>query len=254
MTYLQGLALEFGAGTLIAIAIAALVTSSIHGAVGVAGGFLMTAFLASMIGVRGSVPVMSIALLISHSTRGMMNARALDWKAWLSVIVPALPFIVFSSYVYVELPVRVLALVLAAIMFSSIPLRHWAKAREIKANPKTLAVAGMGYGFLAGASIGSAMLLSPFLLGYGLVKEGFVATMALITLTTNVSRIAVFGSSDILTFEYALLGILVGLVMVPGNWIGRWFLRRITVGAHGLLVDVFAVIGGLNFVYLGLFG
>jgi hypothetical protein len=55
----------------------------------------------------------------------------------------------------------------------------------------------------------------------------------------------------VLTSDYFVLGLLVGLVMIPGNWVGRRLLRGMTVSAHGLLVDAFAVIGGLNFLYLG---
>jgi uncharacterized membrane protein YfcA len=254
MISFQSLVAEFGITTLVVIAFAAIVTSCIHGAVGVAGGFLMTAALALLIGVRPSVPIMSIALVLSHGARSVMNLTDLNWKAFAAVMVPAVPFILLSSYVYVELPVNVLAWVLAAIMFTSIPLRHWARSREIRAGGKTLAAAGMGYGFLAGASIGSAMLLSPFMLGYGLAKESFVATMAIISLTTNMTRITVFGSSDVLTSEYALLGVAVGLLMIPGNWAGRTVLRRMTTNTHGRLVDFFAVIGGLNFVYLAIAG
>ena len=250
MLGLEALVEEFGATTLMAILVAAIVTSCIHGAVGVAGGFLMTAALALLIGVRASVPVMSVALLISHGARSLMNIRDLDLRAFVAVMIPAIPLIVLSSYIYVELPLDLLSFVLAAIILSSIPLRHWARARSIRAGHGTLAVAGAGYGFLAGASIGSGMLLGPFLLGHGLVKEGFVATMAVIALATNLTRISVFGSTAVLTSDYFVLGLVIGLVMIPGNWLGRWVLRRMTVSTHGLLVDGFAVIGGLNFLYL----
>jgi uncharacterized membrane protein YfcA len=248
---LQAIVAEFGVGTLILVAIAAFVTSCIHGAVGLAGGFLMTAILALLIGVRPSVPVMSVALLISHGSRALMNFRELDRRAFAAVMIPALPLVALSAYVYVELPVNLLAFVLAGVILISIPLRHWASARKVRAGYGTLAGAGVAYGALAGTSVGSGMLLSPFLLGHGVVKEAFVATMAVIALTTNVTRIAVFGGTDVLTSDYLVLGLLVGLVMIPGNWVGRRLLRGMTVSAHGLLVDAFAVIGGLNFLYLG---
>ena len=102
----------------------------------------------------------------------------------------------------------------------------------------------------AGASIGSAMLLTPFMLGAGLTKEAFVATMAVISLTTNMARITAFGGADLLTSDYVLLGLAVGVVMIPGNWIGRTFLRRMAPGTHSVLIDLFALIGGANFLWL----
>ena len=212
----------------------------------------MTGALALLIGVRASVPIMSIALIFSHGARSLMNLPDIDFRAYAVVLAAALPFIVLTSLVYVILPLNLLAGVLAVIIFISIPMRHWAQSRDIKAGPTTLAAVGAVYGFFAGASIGSAAILSPFLLGFGLVKEAFVATLAMITLSTNVIRIGVFSSADIVTSEYALLGLLVGIIMIPGNWIGRAILRRMTIRRHGQLVDGLTVLGGLNFVYLAI--
>ncbi len=252
MLGLDALVAEFGVATLAALAVAAFVTSCIHGAVGVAGGLLMTAAVALLIGVRASVPVMSIALILSHGARTLMNLSDIDLRAFAWIMLPALPFILVSSAIYVALPLNALAAVLAALIFLSIPVRRWAERRKVRAGHRALAAAGAGYGFSAGASIGSAMLLSPFLLGYGLTKEAFVATMAIISLSTNVVRIGAFSVADIVTSQYALLGFLVGLIMIPGNWVGRTILRRMTTRMHAHLVDGFAVLGGLNFLYLAL--
>jgi len=151
---MQSLVNEFGVTTLALIAVAAIITSSIHGAIGVAGGILMTAALALLIGVKPSVPVMSIALIISHGARSLMNVREIDFRVYASVMLAATPFITMSSYLYVSFSVTMVAWVLAIVILTSVPLRHWAKARKIRAGHRTLAVAGAAYGTLAGVSIG----------------------------------------------------------------------------------------------------
>jgi uncharacterized membrane protein YfcA len=245
---------EFGIWPLAAIAIAAFVTASIQGAVGVAGGFLMTAALALVIGVRPVVPVMSVALLISHLSRSLLNLRAIDRTVLLAIMLFAVPTIVVGALLYAIMPVRLIALLLGIVILASIPLRHWARSRQIRAGPRVLNVVGGVYGILAGGSVGSAMLLTPFMLGYGLTKEAFVGTMAAIALSTNITKIAVFGGTQLLDSQYLLLGLAVGLVMIPGNWVGRHILRRIAPGTHGRLVDFFALIGGVNFLYLAAAG
>lgn len=251
---MQSLINEFGMWTLVAAVLAAIVTSSIHGVVGVAGGFLMTAALALLIGVRPVIPVMSIALLVSHSARSLLNVRDFNAGAFVAVMLTASPMIVIGAFFYGVLPTSAIALVLGCVILVSIPLRHWARSREIEAGPRTLNAVGGVYGLLAGGSIGSGMLLTPFLLGYGLTKEAFVATMAGIALMTNVVRIAVFGGNQLLGTNYVLLGLLIGVMMIPGNWIGRTYLRRMASTTHSRLVDFFSVIGGLNFLYLAAFG
>ncbi|NNE89770.1 MAG: sulfite exporter TauE/SafE family protein [Silicimonas sp.] len=249
---MASLVAEFGWPTLLAIAVAALVTSSIHGAIGVAGGLLMTAILALLIGVRPSVPIMSVALTISHASRSLMHLQALDRKAYVIVIITSFPFIILTGFIYAMLPVDVLAFILALIIFTAIPMRHWARTREINSGPRVLGSAGAVYGFFAGASIGAGAVLSPFLLGFGLAKEAFVATMAAIAFSTNVVRIGAFTGADLMTSQYLLLGLIVGIIMIPGNYIGRSMLRRLSVVRHGQLVDAMAALGALNFLYLAL--
>lgn len=252
MSGLADFTAHYGLSTLALIALAAVVTSTIHGAIGVAGGLLMTAILALLIDVRASVPTMSIALLISHGSRSLLYLPHFDLRAFAVVMAAATPFIALTGYVYAVLPTDVLAGALAGIIFTSIPLRHWAQARKVRAGFFSLGTAGGVYGFFAGASIGSAAILSPFLLGYGLVKEAFVATMAGIALSTNAVRIGVFGMVDLVNTQFAIMGLLVGLIMIPGNYIGRTVLRKLSIAQHGLLVDAMAVLGGLNFLYLAL--
>jgi len=60
---------QFSFLIILLIGVLALVTSTIHGATGVAGGFLLTAAIAPIIGVEPIVPVISVALLISHGAQ-----------------------------------------------------------------------------------------------------------------------------------------------------------------------------------------
>lgn len=241
---------EFSATTLLLVALIALATSAIHGATGVAGGFLLAAALAPIIGVKPIVPMLSIALLISHGSRALLNLKDFDRTVYLAVIVPAVPCIVAGALIYGRLTSADIAVVLAGVILVSIPIRRWAQSREIRANLATLSGVGAVYGGLSGASIGPGMLLVPFVLGYGLNKGAFVVAMAMIALTTNAVRLVVFGGSHLMESHLVLLGILVGLLTIPGNWIGRSFMRRMSLAFHAGLVDILTVIGALNFLWL----
>ncbi|MEN0086945.1 MAG: sulfite exporter TauE/SafE family protein [Pseudomonadota bacterium] len=241
---------HYGLLSLIGVVLVALVTSSVHGATGVAGGFLLSAALAPIIGVAPIVPVVSVSLLISHSTRALLNMKDFHRSAFLAVSVPAIPCIVLMSLIYGRMSSSMIALVLGLVILASIPLRRWAKSRQIKTSRNTLSGVGAIYGTLSGVSIGPGMLLVPFMLGYGLRKEQFVATLAVIALLTNITRVSVFGATDLLSSQYIFIGVLCGLATIPGNWIGRTMLRRMTNESHSGLVDVLTVLGALNFFWL----
>ncbi len=51
--------------------------------------------------------------------------------------------------------------------------------------------------------------------------------------------------SDTLT-----LGIAIGLITIPGNWLGRSLLKRLTDSDHRVAIDVLTAMMILNFVYL----
>lgn len=240
----------FGPTQLAIILALTLVTSAIHGATGVAGGFLLSAAIAPIIGVKPIVPVMSVALLISHSSRAILNAHHFDKKAFSIVCAAAIPCVILAAIFYGRMSSSLIAITLGCVILLSIPIRRWAQRKKVKASNKTLVGAAAVYGGLSGVSIGPGMLLAPFLLGYGLSREAFVATLAAIALVTNLTRTSIFGMSDLLYADYILLGILIGLVTIPGNWIGRSFLRKMSNENHSALVDVLTLIGAMNFFWL----
>lgn len=241
---------QFGWPTLVMICIIALVTATAHGATGVAGGFLMSAAIAPLIGVKPIVPVISVALLISHTTRALLNLKDFDREAFLIVAIPAFPCIILIATLYGSMSAPLIAILLGLVILMSVPMRHWAKSQQIKVHKAGLAGAGTAYGILGGFAVGPGMLLVPFMLGYGLSKEAFVATMAAIALMTNILRVGVFGSTDIFMGGYFMLGVLVGLATIPGNWFGRTVLRRMSNERHGRYVDILCVLGALNFFWL----
>lgn len=241
---------DIGIWTFLFILIAGLVTSAIHGASGVAGGFLMAAVLAPLIGVRPVLPVLSVALLVSHSARALLNIGDFNRKAFTAVIISSVPAIVLAAIAYGRLSTTIIALVFAIVILLSIPLRRIATSRNIKATEKTLTGIGAVYGLISGLAAGPGMLLVPFLLGYGLTRQAFVATMAVIALTSNLTRIAVFGGTNLLNWNYLALGLAVGLITIPGNWLGRWMLQRMSNERHAGFVDILTVIGAMNFLWL----
>ncbi|MEP0945070.1 MAG: sulfite exporter TauE/SafE family protein [Rhizobiaceae bacterium] len=244
---------DLGPTTIVIVGLLAIVTAAVHGATGVAGGFLMTAALAFVIGVKPVVPVMSVALLISHLIRIFLNRNDFNKEVFWLVFLPATPCIIAAAWVYGKMSSTLIAVVLGLVILALIPLRRWADARQIRTTRGSLISVAMVYGSISGASVGSGMLLVPFILGYGLTKEAFVATLAAIAFTTNMTRIGVYSSTSMLDPQFLLLGIFVGLMTIPGNLLGRHILRRMTNQRHALLVDLLTIFGALNFFWMALY-
>lgn len=235
---------------LAAILFASFATAVLHGAIGMAGGVIMAAFLAHFIGIKSAVPVMTTALIISHFSRAIMYFRDTDWKIAARVLLFGCPTIVVGAVVFSVISPTTVSIVFATFLIASFPIKYWAKKHEITTGPKLLAGASVVWGMLAGNVIGPAFFLAPFLLGTGINRLAFVGTLASITFVMNVVKLSVFGATELITGELMLLGVLIGLMTVPGNWVGRSILTRMKDSDHRMIIDFVTVLMIVNFVYL----
>lgn len=229
-----------------------LLTSIIHGASGLAGGFLMAAILTPVIGVKDVMPVISVALLITGSTRSLINIRQIDWVALTSLVLPAVPAALIVSSFYGGFSGAFVALLLGSVMLISIPLRRIANRLQFKVARRELMWVGGIWGGLTGASIGPGMLVIPFLLNYGLVRESLVVTMSATAILVHVSRISGYTATGVMSMDLAMLGMMIGVVSLPGNWAGRSLLRRISDNTHIFWIEILMVLGAVNFFWVGL--
>ncbi len=79
-----------------------------------------------------------------------------------------------------------------------------------------------------------------------------IGTDAVIGLTILTTKVVAFGTMELLTRELALIGLLVGVVSVPGVYLARWMLEHTSVHLHTLFVEVLIVAGGLSFLWRGI--
>jgi len=237
---------------LLLIVLIAFITACISGVTGVAGGLLPAIFLTPIVGITTIMPVLGVMLTIGSFSRSWVNRVDFHSEVFFRITLPALPMVVVGELTYAQLEANAIALLLGSVVLISIPLRRWAKSKSVKTSPLTLSCIGGVFGFLAGSAVGPGMLLIPFMLGYGLSRTSFVATMAVIATLTNATRVVTYGSVGLMTQEIILVGLLAGAATLPGNIIGRRFSRGMNNNSHGILVDLMTVIGGINFIWIGL--
>ena len=237
---------------MIAIAAAAFLTGVIHGTIGMAGGILMASILSHFIGIKAAVAAMTVALVLSHFSRVIIYFKEASWPVAGWVLLFGTPTIVLGAVIFGFISPRIIAVVFAVFLILSFPIKYWAKRRQIATGPKLLAGASMVWGMLAGNVIGPGFFLAPFLLGTGMGRLTFVGTLASITLVMNIVKVAVFGTAELMGLELFLLGVFIGVVTVPGNWLGKSILKRMQDRDHARIVDALTVLMILNFVYLAM--
>jgi len=213
----------------------------------------MAGVFSHLLGIKVAVPLVTCVLIVSHFSRGVMFQKDTDWMVVRSVLMFGSPMIVFGAIIFGYLAPDLIAALFAGMLIASFPIKYWARSKNITTGPKLLAGASMVWGMLAGNVIGPGFFLAPFLQGTGMNRMTFVGTLATITLAMNLLKLAVFGATQLVNLELITLGLCVGLVTVPGNFLGKKIIEKMSDLTHLRIVDLLTVMLILNFAYLAVF-
>jgi hypothetical protein len=228
---------------------ASFVCSIFSGLSAVGGGLLLTVFLAPIVGVKAVIPIISVYALFSNTSRVFVYRRWLTWRKIWPLMIPMVPALVIGAKIYIELDARVIAVILACVLFVSVPGRRLMHRRQIEVGPKGMAVAGAVFGLYSGAAIGGGLILIPVLMGAGFFGQAVVAIDAMIGIVVNVTRVAMFGFHDLMNVNYALAGALAGIAAFPASMIARWLLNRTSLRVHTVAMEVLLIGAGFYFLW-----
>ncbi|MGI9345706.1 MAG: sulfite exporter TauE/SafE family protein [Gammaproteobacteria bacterium] len=222
----------------------------IHGSTGLAGGLILLVLLTQVVEIKLAVSVVSCALLFSHASRIFIHINQLDWAKFGLLMSGALPTIVLGAWIFTWLSGQLVATFMAFTLLVSIPIKQWSKARQLRLKSTLLPPVGLFWGIVAGNTIGPGFLLAPFLQGAGLIKASLVSTMAAIALIVNIIKVTTFSHTGLLDTEWLALGILMGLVSIPANYLGGNVLLKMTDHQHEQIINWMTLALAYYFLYL----
>lgn len=230
---------------------AALVASIISGIVGMGGGVLLLAVMASLLEPVVVVPVHGVVQLVSNGTRAFRLLGQVDWR-FFALYVPGLGL---GAWMGIQLytgggvswfkPV-VGAFVLAFLAWDRV------KPKRLIVPMWVLVPGGIGGGLLTVMVGATGPYLAAFLLRDDLERRKIVATKAAVQSVGHLAKIPAFLS---IGFEYtAHLHLLVPLVAcaVVGTFIGTTLLERIDERVFRVAFRLVLLLLGLRLLVGGL--
>ena len=229
------------------MALAAFFTAVFHSVSGLAGALLLVIVLAPFLGIKTVVRLVAVVVTISNTTRLWVFRRELVRPIFISLVTTALPGMVAGALIFVHLPVKIIALLLAIFLIISIPGRRLLKNRGIKVGRLGFAAIGPVYGVISGVTMGAGLFLAPFFLGAGLAGGQIIAMTGALGITLNITKMIVFGASPLLNISMIGVGLIMGLCTIPGAYVGRWILHRTSIRFHTLLVEGVILAGAVFF-------
>ena len=229
---------------LLLVAGVALFASIVGGLAGYGTGALMPLVLVPLIGAEPVVPIIAISSIFTNSSRFAAYLRYADRRRAFIVILAAALTTALGAYGYTRLSNAGAALVIGAMLIASVPLRRLARRRDIRIGNTGLGVGAVGYGVLVGGTSGSGVILLSLLMAAGLEGAAVIATDAVISVSTSIIKISVFGLAGVVTAQVLAFALLIGAIALPGAFLARAFVERMPVHIHTAILDVAVIAGG----------
>src|SRR5947207_7155226 len=135
----------------------------------------------------------------------------------------------FGAWGYTQLTGRGVLLVIGSMMMASVPLRRLLKRRGFGLSNRGLACVSVGWGVLAGGTVGAGIILLSLLMAAGLEGAAVVATDAVISIGIGVTKLATFGLAGAVTTQVVAVALLIGAVAFPGAFFAKALAERMPV-------------------------
>jgi uncharacterized membrane protein YfcA len=235
---------DISANQLVLVACVALLASVVGGLAGYGTGALMPLVLVPLIGAEPVVPIIAISSIFTNTSRFAAYLRYADRRRAGIVIAAAALTTALGAYGYTRLSNAGAALVIGAMLISSVPLRRSLRRRDIKISDTGLAAGSVGYGVVVGGTSGSGVILLSLLMAAGLEGAAVIATDAVISVATSIIKISVFGLAGVVTAQVLAFAVLIGVIALPGAFLARAFVERMPVHVHAAILDVAVIAGG----------
>jgi uncharacterized membrane protein YfcA len=248
MDLLQGFA-NISLFEILLVAAVALFASIVGGVTGYGSSALMPLVLVPLVGPEPVVPIVSISGLFNNVTRAYAFREFVDRKRGAIIVLAAVPTCMLGAYTYTKLTSAGILIAIGTMLCLSVPLRRWLTHMKVQMNTGGLATGSALYGFLAGSTTGSGVILLSILMASGLAGAWVVATDALVSVAVAVSKLGVFSLSGVMTPQVIAFGLLIGLVALPGAFLAKTFVERLPLHVHTGILDGIVVLGGAVMIF-----
>lgn len=236
------------------------------------GLFLLCAFVAEVIGtmagfgaatvltpiasffmdIKTAVAIVAAFHLCGNASRLYFFGRSINWKIALQfgLIGVAMSFAGAQLASRISAAAMQLALGAFLLVYAGLELSRLTSVR-LPPTTSTLAAGGALSGVIAGLIGTGGAVRSVCLLAFGLPKEAYLGTSALIALVVDSTRLPVYVSQGFL--PRAMAPVMLGLVAIAfaGAWTGQHLVRRIAPAAFKRVVLAMLALMGVKLLWDG---
>lgn len=241
---------KFGVSMIyIVIAIIGIVAGMISGIVGTGSSIILLPILSFAFGPKAAIPIMAIASVMGNISRVIMWRKDVQIKAFLLYSIPAIPFAVLGANTLWVIPANLSNICIGLFFLLLIPIRHWAKNKQLKLSGLQLIFAGGIVGYLTGIVFSTGPLTVPIFAGFGLTKGALLSTEAASSFVVYLAKAFTFGTIGAIPWSVLFNGVVIGSTMIVGLYIGKKFVLQMSDRIFNGLIDGMMLIAGFSMLW-----
>lgn len=227
------------------------ITSLITAAMGIGGGVLLLAVMATVVPAAALIPVHGLVQLGSNGNRALMTRQHIDWPLTRLFIAGALPGAVVASFIVIQLPLSAIQLAVAGFILFLV----WGpKPRKHEVSSAGLIIAGAVTTLISMFVGATGPLVAAFVHRLGFDKYRTVASFAACMTCQHMLKIGVFGVVGFAFLDWLALIVAMIVTGFAGTWSGLHILNRIPAERFQLLFRLVVTALALKLIWQVVFG
>lgn len=219
--------------TVAVLALAALVTATVSGIIGMGGGILLLAVIFSFLPHQDAIPVHAVVQLASNGTRLLAFLGNVDWPTIGRFALGAVPGAAAGATLLWLLgspdrsePYLKMAVGVYIALSLVIPLRL---SKDGQASGRAFTLLGLVAGTAALTLGAIGPLIAPLFARHGFVKERLIATKAVCQAMMHLLKLPAFLIiRDLDVQRLGLLAVVMVAMVIPGTLLGKRLLQYVT--------------------------
>jgi uncharacterized protein len=210
------------------------------------GSVLIVALVAAILRGQAIAPVVTMTSVLASPARMILLWRWIDWRVVRWYTPGATAGALLGGFLFSQIGTRWLQVVLALFLISTAwQYRMGARPRSFQMRLPWFLPVSFASGLTSAVVGASGLLVNPFYLNYGLMKEAMLATRAVNSLAIQLVKIGAYIAFGVLHWRLARHGLMAGAGAIAAIWLANPWLQRLTSYRFRQLAVAVMLFGGL---------
>ena len=210
------------------------------------GSLLFVAASSQVVEANAVAPVAALTSLVAGIARIDLFWRNIEWRIVRWYVPGAFAGAVAGGWAFTRISAGTLQIVIAIFLVSTVWQFRWGRAERSFPMPVQWFVPiSIVSGFTSGLAGASGLLVNPFYLNYGLIRESLLATRAANSLLIQIAKLSTYAVLGAVTTSSVVEGLVAGTGALVSIWLSRRWLFKLSNTRFRQMAVITMLAGGM---------